>query len=174
VQVHPGLNTKNQRQRRNKPRWSSRLEPVSLLRQAESRKRLGYTFYYIIELVPPGTGLRIVSKGCWRNWAGRCSSLKTKASSFSLGVARPMDSPDAPPYTSSHAQAYCLLFSFQAMNTVASYCGSPLAFFSRETSWNASNGAAVPIPRRSHASWLACPACLCSRHLPARWSSRVN
>jgi hypothetical protein len=38
-----------------------------------------------------------------------------------------------PPYTSIHAQAYCLVFSFQPMNTVASYYGSPLSFFPRET-----------------------------------------
>jgi hypothetical protein len=45
-----------------------------------------------------------------------------------------MDSEVAPPYTSSHTQEYCLVFSFQATNTVASYCGSPLSFLSRETS----------------------------------------
>lgn len=27
-----------------------------------------------------------------------------------------------------HTQAYCLVFSFQPTNTVASYCGSPLTF----------------------------------------------
>jgi hypothetical protein len=46
----------------------------------------------------------------------------------------PMDSGVAPPYTSIHTQAYCLVFSFQPTNTVAWYGGSPLSFFSLETS----------------------------------------
>src|ERR1700678_1179881 len=38
-----------------------------------------------------------------------CSSVKTKARTFSFDVASPMDSDVAPPYTSIHTQAYCFL-----------------------------------------------------------------
>src|SRR5271155_445163 len=82
-----------------------------------------------------------------------------------------MDSDVAPPYTSNHTQEYCRGFSFQATNTVASYCGSPLSFLSRETSrkrreWGWS----------THSASKSCvtdclPTVPCSSHLPARWSS---
>src|SRR3954471_1854304 len=86
-----------------------------------------------------------------------CSSVKTKASSFSLDLATPMDSCVSPPSTSSHTQAYCSVFSFQPMNTVAFVLRFALSFFSARLCGTAGNDDGAPTLHQSHASRLASP-----------------
>jgi hypothetical protein len=63
------------------------------------------------------------------------SSFQTNGISLACAAANPMASGSMYQNPSSHMQEYCLLLSFMPTKMVASYCGAPLLFFSRASSW---------------------------------------
>ena len=103
-----------------------------MLRQAESREWFGDAFDYVVEPVLPRVGLGVVDESVGQaDLPMIIGEDESKLIPFGRGE---LDGLRCCSAIYIHTQAYCLVFSFQPTNTVASYCGSPLTFFSRETS----------------------------------------